>query len=239
MTGAEPCRFLEWDSRHFGLRIARVESSRLTPELVASIRRWCGEKSIDCAYFLTDDAASGRLAAEGGYRLVDVRVTLARDPEPAPDAEAGRVRRYDPADLPKLCRIARTSHRNTRFYVDGRFPASKCDELYEIWIRKSCEGEAQAVFVAADGETVEGYLTCHLEPSGEGKIGLVAVAEEGRGKGFGRALVLESLRWFGVRRVSVVTQGANAGAMRLYESCGFRGRSEQLWYHGWFREATA
>lgn len=239
MSDAEPCRFLEWDSQHFGLRIARAEDARLTPQRIDAIKSWCRRESIDCVYLLTDDRDGARTAVDGGFRLVDVRLTLERGAGPVMEGAAGPVRRFEAGDLPSLCRIARASHRVTRFYLDGRFPPSKCDDLYETWIRKSCAGEAQAVFVAAPDRTAVGYLTCHLEASGDGKIGLAAVADEARGKGLGRALVLESLRWFGSRRVSVVTQGGNEGARRLYESCGFLVTTEQLWYHGWFREATA
>jgi dTDP-4-amino-4,6-dideoxy-D-galactose acyltransferase len=243
MTGPEPCRFREWDSRHWGLRIAQVEGSRLTPKSAASIRSWCESRAIDCVYFLADDDPETLRLAEGaGYRRVDTRVTLEREPEASPAGAEGIVRLFEPNDLPVLCRIARSSHHATRFYRDGRFPGPKCDDLYETWIRKSCGGEAQAVFVAAPDGPAKGYLTCHLDEPAEGKIGLMAVAEDARGKGLGRALVREALRWFGarsVRRVSVVTQGDEGGARRFYESCRFAVCSVQVWYHGWLREASA
>ena len=53
----------------------------------------------------------------------------------------------------------------------------------------------------------------------------------GRDRGIGWALVAESLRWFavhGARQVSVVTQGRNVQAQRLYQHCGFLTRSMQL-----------
>jgi len=243
MTGLEPCLFREWDSLHWGLRIAKVEGSRLTPESVVSIRSWCESHAIDCVYFLADDdPGTHRLAESAGYRRVDTRVTLEREPEESPAGGKGVVRPFDPHDLPVLCRIARSSHHATRFYRDGRFPGPKCDDLYETWIRKSCGGEAQAVFVAAPDGPPVGYVTCELEEPAEGKIGLMAVDEAFRGKGLGRALVLEALRWFGsrsVRRVSVITQGDEGGARRFYESCSFVVCSVQVWYHGWLREASA
>jgi dTDP-4-amino-4,6-dideoxy-D-galactose acyltransferase len=55
--------------------------------------------------------------------------------------------------------------------------------------------------------------------------------------GVGRALVVNAIRWFsgqGVDSVSVVTQGRNVRAQRLYQRCGFTTRSVELWFHRWF-----
>jgi ribosomal protein S18 acetylase RimI-like enzyme len=67
----------------------------------------------------------------------------------------------------------------------------------------------------------------------------VSVAADARGRSLGSALVEHSLRWFGERGmkdVSVVTQGRNAAAQRLYQRCGFITDSVQIWYHRWFRK---
>jgi ribosomal protein S18 acetylase RimI-like enzyme len=83
-----------------------------------------------------------------------------------------------------------------------------------------------------------GYITCHLT-GGEPRIGLTGVATHARGQGLGHALVQRALECFferGVKRATVATQGANARALRLYQSNGFVTNSIQLWYHKWFQE---
>ena len=45
-----------------------------------------------------------------------------------------------------------------------------------------------------------------------------------------------ALDWFatqGVEKVTVVTQGRNGAAQRLYQRCGFVTGSIHLWYHKW------
>lgn len=226
-----PCELLPWDTEFFGRRIARVTTPRLTPESAEAVERWCRENGVECLYYLAEgDAATVNAALERGFRQVDVRVTL----EAATGGErpAG-VRPWRPDDLPALKAIARVSHVATRFYHDGNFPREKCDALYETWIERSCGGWADAVLVADHEGRAAGYLSCH----GEGKIGLVGVAASARGRGLGSALVRASLRWFadaGLSRASVVTQGRNEGGRRLYEKCGFKTRSAQIWFHRWF-----
>lgn len=238
MTAGAPCRFLEWDSAHFGRRIGRIEKSRLSADTLKEVAAWCAAERIDCVYFLAEpgDGDSVRVAAQAGFRQVDLRVTLERDNTAPGDAvEPDRVRLYEPADLPRLREIARVRHAGTRFYRDPGFDRDRCAELYDLWISKACAGGSPRVFVALSDRQPAGYLTCQV--AGGGRIDLVAVAEAAQGKGLGRALVLEALRWFAEQpldRVSVVTQGDNAAARRLYEGCGFRTRSEQVYFHGWF-----
>ena len=132
--------------------------------------------------------------------------------------------------------IARTGHRDTRFYSDEHFDRMKCDLLYETWIENSFRGFAQAVLVAEVEGKPAAYLTCHLKDQ-ESQIGLVGVGESSRGMGLGTKLVQHFFSWSreqGARRAIVVTQGRNLGAQRLYQRNGFQTVSLQLWYHRWF-----
>lgn len=242
MSGPEPCRFLEWDSQHFGLRIAQVEGSGFDAGRAGGVVSWCQGKSIDCVYFLADgsDTAGVRLAEENGFRLVDIRMTLecpASEPRGPAGLPGGSVRPFAPEDLPRLREIARESHTGTRFFRDGGFVRARAEEMYEIWITKCCAGEAQAVFVAVAEGRPAGYISCHQAEGSPGKIGLLAVAGASQGRGLGRALLDESLGWFrsrGSAPVSVVTQGASLPAVRLYQGRGFLVKSVQLWFHRWF-----
>ncbi len=48
MQPTAPCTYLDWDSDFFGVRIARVNASRLSEETVAPILAWCAAQAIDC-----------------------------------------------------------------------------------------------------------------------------------------------------------------------------------------------
>lgn len=244
-TGAESiCEFLEWDSQFFDRRIARARIHRLTEETAAELESWCELHRIDCLYFLADssDPRTVRLAEAGNFAFVDVRITMRRSAENnlTPNAAQSRVRDALESDVPALRTIARNSHTDSRFYYDGNFPRDRCDALYETWIEKSFRGWAAKVLVAGDEGSAGGYITCHLPTPEAGQIGLVGVAENAQGKGLGRELVSQALRWFAEQRVanvSVVTQGRNVRAQRLYQQAGFVTASLELWYHRWFARA--
>jgi GNAT superfamily N-acetyltransferase len=221
-------RFLPWDSDHFETRIGRLD------EWDDQWREQAEAQRIDCLYFLVDASNQAIIdaAQASQFRLVDMRVTLSRvagRPLPALDP---RVRPARSEDSHQLQRIAECSHHDTRFYADPGFARDRVDEMYRIWIRRSC---ARAkVWVWDEGEGASGYATA--EDSGE--IGLVAVSADVRGKGVGAALVtaaLISMYDLGIPVATVVTQGRNVAGQRLYQRVGFTSSRVELWYHRWIR----
>jgi ribosomal protein S18 acetylase RimI-like enzyme len=232
---------LEWDSALFGRRVGRAIVPRLTLSAAQDITRACAAEALECVYVLTasDDAAGARVAEAHGFHFVDVRLTLAR--ATSRSAVDVRVRASRPEDVPALQAIARVSHHDSRFYFDGRFPDERCDELYAAWIANACRGRAKTVLVAdADGRPA-GYLSITSGSADEGQIDLLAVDAAVQRRGLGAALVAGAVDWCaaaGFRTISVVTQGRNVGAQRLYQRHGFMTTAFELWYHYWPSDAS-
>ncbi|MCW8133116.1 MAG: GNAT family N-acetyltransferase [Planctomycetota bacterium] len=231
--------FLDWDSRFFGARIGRLNGGCLSQEILAQTMQWSRENRIDCLYFLadSDDQSTIRIAESAGFRLTDVRVTLElAKPDGYRPGMPPETRRFRPDDLSALAAIAKQSHRDSRFYQDGRFDERRCDELYATWIERSCQGWAQSVWVYEKDAAAVGYTTCHRDSDTEGSIGLVGVDPRAQGIGAGRALIESAkadLFSSGIRTIKVVTQGRNVRAQRLYQRAGFVTSSVQLWFHHW------
>lgn len=244
-TTQEFCRLLPWDSQFFGRRLARADLANPSARDLRAIESWAREQRVDCVTLLTD--ATGGTSAETlhafGYRLVDLRLELARAlpaESAAGTATARPVRAYRPDDLSALQRIARAAHRHTRFFKDARFPAERAVELYAEWIRRDCELSTVWVAEEGDGEPL-GYLSC-FHQDGTGWISLLAVDEAHTGRGIGRALVQRALAWAaaaGCGEMRVVTQGDNVSAQQAYQAAGFRTARAQAWFHQWFAPAPA
>jgi dTDP-4-amino-4,6-dideoxy-D-galactose acyltransferase len=227
-----------------------VRGGRLSRETLEAIESWVAREGVECLYLLADaaDPLTATLAEESGFRLVDVRVTLERrgggtatPPRGDPPMTAIRVRPATAADLPALRGLAAASHRDSRFYHDPHFDRGRCDELYATWIENSCADPAGIVMVAeiAGAGMVAGYVTAALAPGGggEGRIGLFAVGAAAQGQGVGGRLIAAACDWFAVRGadpVSVVTQGRNVRAQRIYQRFGMLTRSVELWFHRWW-----
>jgi len=234
------CQRLDWDSEFFGLPIARLAADHLDPGMAEDLRLWGEENPTGCIYFLckADDSHSAAIAHKLGFRFTDVRLTLERYLSAGiPQIQIGNsIRPSAQSDIEDLKSIACRSHTETRFYADGNFPRDKCSALYSFWIERSCTDYADEVLVAAPFDRPVAYITCKLCEIGTGQIGLLAVAADARGEGWGSRLLQESVTWFAkrnCRNIYVVTQGRNISAQRLYQQAGFRTRNVELWFHFW------
>jgi ribosomal protein S18 acetylase RimI-like enzyme len=230
-------RRLEWDSRHFDLNIGRVDGNTLSEAAAFEIAE--ERERFDCVYLLADadHVETAERAHQLGFRMVDVRITLAQTLSDTSGAVTGdsMMRAAVASDLPRLEALAATSYRSTRFYFDRRFEPSRVDEMYRVWIRNELNNPSAKVWAIDDAAGVVGYTSCTVKGS-ESEIGLVAVSEATRGTGKALALLARSLGWAaecGAKRMAVVTQARNVAALRLYERAGFRCQAVGIWYHLW------
>lgn len=240
------CKILEWDTNFFGIKIARILIDKLQKEIMAEINEWCQNNNIRCLYFLADsyDELTLRIAEQNRFHFVDTRMTmqyrkgLSVRQQRTPNEFNGIIRSVHKEDISYLKNISRDMFRTTRFYFDSNFPRHQCDNLYSLWIELSCKGYADIVFVADAGNVIHGFISCHLNRKNHtGSIGLAGVYRKSGGRGIGTALVARAISWLeehGVNEVTVVTQGRNIPAQRLYQSCGFLTRDMALWFHKWF-----
>lgn len=235
------CKFLDWDTNFFGLRIGRVIGNSLSHAGMKEIDAWSRQNEIRCLYFLArnDDPETTVLAEENGFHLVDMRVTFDRPlPGPLPGMPEG-LRPAQPADMPVLEEWARAGFTDSRFFFDRQFPQERAAALYAAWIQRDYKSPSSAVFVFAPEESRPlGYISIAFNSTtGISQIGLVGVGPEARGKGAGQALVNGAIDWAaarGAQQTIVVTQGRNIAAQRLYQRCGFLVHSIELWYHKWY-----
>lgn len=241
------CEVLAWDTNFFGIRIARVRADALTTERLQSIEDFCQQNQVRCLYFLStiQEPGTARLAEEYGFQWVDIRLTFEIKTPTNPVSGAAissqnsvRIRPVKNEDVAGLVEISNNSYVDSRFYFDRNFPRERAAALYQTWIKVSCEGWANAVLIAEKDGLPAGYITCHIDPAQKtGNIGLVGVSSQAQGLGIGKALVFSALEWFtgqGIAQVTVVTQGRNVAAQRLYQRCGFITQKIQLWYHKWY-----
>jgi len=236
---------LDWDTEHFGFPVGRIDAAPSDGELQRALTegRACGYRLVYWPASHDRQAPAGLLSDFDG-QLVDRKLTFARSLEACEHAplDSGDVT-IKPFRQPKpsaeLAALAIAAGEYSRFAVDRRFPRNKFESLYRIWIERSVSGEiAGAVLVACDSASRSlpaGVIT--VKATGDvGNIGLVAVAASHRGRGVGSKLIAAAHRWMhehGAIKATVVTQGANAPACRLYERAGYAVEQVENVYHFW------
>jgi dTDP-4-amino-4,6-dideoxy-D-galactose acyltransferase len=243
----EPCQFLEWDSQFFGFPIGRVLPDQLHAAALTRILDWAKAREIRCLYCLCDfgDYDAVRSLEQNGFHLVDIRLTfettLRKPIQEKAAASDCLIRRLQPSDMPTLQDLAQTSHTDSRFFFDRRFPRAQCGALYRQWLHRDAADTATTLFVADLHGKPAGYLSCRLESADTATISLLGIGEQARGRSIGKQLICAALDHAfnqGRQRMEVVTQGRNIAAQRLYQGVGFRTAALQTWFHRWFDSAT-
>ena len=224
---------MAWDTDWWSVRTAKATS-------LDGLGEWAVENTVGlmCLLVDADKPAEIQEAERIGYRFMDIRVTLT-----IPTSHRlSWVRLARAEDTAKLRAIAREAFHLTRFYADPTLDDERCDDLYAEWTRSLCAGGASVVLVVEQdgiGEKIPvGYVTVNVDGD-DSEIGLIAVAADWRGQHLGTALVDGAIDWacvHGAKRMKVVTQGRNVGALRTFEGCGFRVSNTQIWMHRRFGE---
>src|SRR5262245_9954761 len=105
------CERLDWDSRFFGVSIAKAVPTRVDTDTCLAVLDWCRAEKIDCLYFLAADDPEARQVLEGAaFVRVDERVTIELQPMPPAPALPADTRRARDSDIAALREIAGRAH---------------------------------------------------------------------------------------------------------------------------------
>jgi dTDP-4-amino-4,6-dideoxy-D-galactose acyltransferase len=248
MAGAAvaPLHFLDWDSDHFGFRVARIDGTELGDLELADLLSCARRASAKLVYWAAEPGrvVPQHLLNEFGGLLVDRKVTFRIElstgdceSEPLPSCPITEHPQSEPG--PGVARLGLAAGVCSRFGLDPRIPRGAFERLYQSWILRSVAGElADVVLIAGDlaaGELPAGLVTVSVTGL-QGSIGLIAVDPRARGRKIGTSLIHAAHRWLhgrGANRVAVVTQLENQPACRLYEKCGYRRAELHDRYHFW------
>jgi dTDP-4-amino-4,6-dideoxy-D-galactose acyltransferase len=234
------CELLPWDSAFFGFPVARTLTAVRDERDVLAMLSWCRERGVRCLYHLSDvgSGASGEMLAANGFVVVGLRHELAALVSAVrPSGRGSPDCSIDSAvapDAPGVSSLAREAFVRSRFRVDGRFPPDKLDALPDRWLARAA-GRGEILTARVSG-MLAGVATCERVDDAA-QVGIMAVQPEFRGAGVGSALLVAAAdrgRRLGLARLTVVTQGDNVPALRLYEAGGLRTVAVAVWHHRWF-----
>jgi hypothetical protein len=251
-------RRLPWDSRFFGVPMARVDYLlRALPDvryglddLLTSFAGLCRAAGLWHVTARADVADTvGIMALEDyGFRLVEALVTYVhrpRDPRPPAVRQMGCVRDFREGDEEQIVDIARQSYHGFRgrFHLDAHLPRERSDALYVEWARQCCTGRmADKLIVTenAQGELL-GFLAYRkrepVSSLGGTTIyggGLGACRRETPGAYMG--LIRELMVWAHDQGAVAEgqTQNQNFPTVRVYETVTARYVRADYTFHAWF-----
>lgn len=181
----------------------------------------------------THELKTCEMLEQGGFRIVDVGVTLELGALVGRSRPAERVRLARPDDCTTVEQIARDSFRYSRFHLDPYLPRELADEIKAQWARNFFLGKrGDAMVVAERAGEIAGFLQLLRAPEEMLVIDLIAVTERHRGCG----LAEEMVRYVAhtdeqCKAIRVGTQIANVASLALYQKIGFRIISSSYLFH--------
>lgn len=221
---------LEWDSDFFGYTVARLEFENIS----------------DFSYFVSSEyrliyVFSPKPIKQLDSELVDKKACfhtlISLNEETINQSLVIEVFDKSKHSYEELIELALESGVFSRFYVDRNFINDEYTKLYTKWITNSVDKiSALEVFVAVENSKILGMVTLTKKTDDLADIGLLAVAEQARGKKVASSLIEYVKKYalkHGFTSMQVVTQSENKPAVKLYESTGFELKELTYIYHIW------
>jgi len=189
-----------------------------------------GASAFYQAFVLGKSAGACRLLEEAGYTVARYFYFMQRpgldELPPAPLPEGLEYRPVLPEHLPAIWEAKEEAFRDHWGYT----PKTRAD--YEAW-EQDPDNDLDLWVAAWDGDQIAGVSLNAIYPEDNARYGFLrglinnlAVRRPYRKRGLGRALLVESMRKMRERGMTEAALGVDAanltGALRLYESVGFR-----------------
>jgi dTDP-4-amino-4,6-dideoxy-D-galactose acyltransferase len=232
---------LDWDSAHFGFPVARAEPAGAPAAALEADLEKARADGVRLVYHhrpMDDPLDAAVLERHGGRALTatvyyDKPLDVGRRPVPE-GLEVETVTELSD----RLRALAPLSGHYSRFRVDPGIPEAAFVSLYEIWLERSIAGEmAERVLSVGDASGPElGFVTIVRSDAETGRLGLMSVRPDIRGKGLATGLVAAAeaaMEAAGASRTEVWTHVENTAAIGLFERFGYaRGHAERA-HHFW------
>ena len=251
LAGLLVLRFPEWDRKHFGFVVARVEHLQgANPQVLEALVK-CAMDGLRmrgatmCSARLSGDALPAlHLLEARGFRFQELTLSPWRDLGAWERKAFGVTRPTVPADLPSITCIARRAFRTDRFHRDQGFSPESADAVYEKWVttwHEHVSPDRHSLVLEADGRVAGFFMLESLYPRGVRRDGVASLVLDavdpdvaGRGNGYRMYCdVLDAASGF-ARYASVVVAAANVAALSLFMKLGFRVTSSgEVTLHWW------
>ncbi len=220
MVGCASIRFMDWDTNHFGIKMANMENlfavgdeklrNMAVDLLIEHAEDECrsiGIEHLSTKIYPADNVASFALQ-RNGHRLMDTRVTFTvnlKYQKPSEPPLKGICRLADPKrDLDVFKKLAYVCFKDgwDRFHNDPAFSKEKADQVYTNWAANSLAVYGHTCFIAeVDGEPA-GFITVSIDdyankffPFKVSVINLMVTLPKFQGRGVAKSIATESINY--------------------------------------------
>lgn len=229
---------LPWDTKFFGFQMANLSFKKVTDLInLDEVARKEGIKFLQCCVPVKDLKKINVLEKKG-FNFADLKISYVLDLKQTKFLNAKEVVLASAKDFLCLKKIAREVFKESRFY-HPKFKRSKANQLYELWLEKAIKGTFDdfCLKIKDNKKKSVGFITAKSISSKEARIGLIGVAKNCQGQGYGKKILSTLNRYYqerGYLSLEVATQGKNLNANNFYLRNGFLIKSVESWYYKFY-----
>lgn len=230
-------KFSAFETKHLNLKSGSIscsleELSLYDSTLINALVAEATEKKYNLVSWRVADNAVTILETlkDTDFHFVGESLTFSKvvckDAEFAPNVKKAVV-----SDLTEVGQIGERAFIYDRFHSDQRIENWRADALKKAWAINCINYRASVVLVHKNAG-INAFCAC-IQNGKNAVIDLIAVKENSRGLGIGRALLASCEAFFKKKceKIYVSTQGNNIPSISLYKSSGFKLISKQKTFH--------
>lgn len=236
-------QYLEWDSKIFKKNIGKLNINSLNKKNIGKILDECKKLNLSCLFcFLDINYNTINITQENKFDLINIKVSYnlnlkERNINILNKMLKGiKIKGAETSDIKGLIQINDHIRKTSRFYKDKKIKKNISKKIYKEWIKNSLRGYTDKIITLRIKNEICGFVSCKIKNK-IGIIDLIGILPKYQGRGYGKILMNESIKWFnskGINEMEVTTEGENISAQRLYQKIGFRIYDTKLVYHKWF-----
>lgn len=235
---ADSIEIIEWDTRFFGQKIARLTPVLPIPS-AEIIDEFCQRNAITMvqACVKTDDIDSIFALENSGFHFVDIKITLGCPTSRAlmTSEKNKSIFLSTEADIEQLRAVSDKSYAQvSRYNWRNAFAASRINDFYNLWMENGVKGlHDDFCLHYADSGVIKGFISVNVR-NNSANAGLMAVGADYRGQGIADILVGAMVAYaaeHNIANVGTVVLGKNLPAHNLYIKNGLRLRNMESWYY--------
>lgn len=240
---------LKFDTNHFGLKMAIVETiANISEKEISLFIKQVEQlslkhkvKHLTLKLYKPNYHLLKSLTKEGFYfadinniyRIYFDKINLLNNPNYHYEKMVFASKKY----TPHLIKLSENLFVNTRFCNDKNLSLDKSNELYTLWIKNLTNNKHTKIILEKRNNKLAGYVTITQTDNKGYIIYLIGVNPEFRGKGIGKSLIRTAINYSKNMHASyleVGTQFDNLAANNLYISYGFKMSSTIVTLHKYY-----
>lgn len=234
------CYVLDWDTDYFGIPSAKVNLTGAISETnQRQILEFCDQfEFVTISNFNNINENNIWIGNKTNAFLTDVNVQFQKENTKVPNATDESTTIYNSYQRnEQILNLAKKSFIYSRFFNDPFLNSKEAKEIYYQWTANSFEKTNKFFVVTKRNNNIAGYIIFSInEDSDRATIELIAVDENTRGQGVGRALISKLEAYLYEKEIfnlHVGTQIDNINAFNFYLNNKYNIANFNSVFHMW------